>query len=83
MEIVALVGGLAYFLVAVLGKINRLVVENFYRAELVRQLYSEKDLRLGPGQVAAAQEANWSTALLTSASAQELITADTREGKKN
>lgn len=44
MQKVALLGGMAFFCVSILGAINRYLVERFYLGELVSQLYTKQEL---------------------------------------
>lgn len=74
LECLALLGGLAYFLLVVLGRVNRMVVENFYRAELIRHLYSEKDLMQTNLPDAPITEPSPTAAVLMNTSTYEMAT---------
>lgn len=86
-EMLALLGGLAYILFIVFGWINRIVAECLYRAELIAQLYTMKDLREESGDDSNPADLNLSTAPLTNATAREpknsVVTYQTKECQLN
>ena len=50
LEIVAIIGGLMYFLYVILSLINKFLIETCFRADLMRYLYSERDLMRANGE---------------------------------